>query len=67
MTVDAKPLIEINQLAVKVLFQQLGAVDAVRFLRQFITGFGDYTQEREKFFESKSLADIIQEIENQRK
>jgi hypothetical protein len=42
-------------------------VDAVRFLRQFSQGYGNYTQEREKLFADKSLKNIFDEIENQRK
>ncbi|RMG90256.1 MAG: hypothetical protein D6706_19960 [Chloroflexi bacterium] len=40
-------------------------VDAVRFLKQFTTGFGDYTQEREKIFVEKTLAEVIREIKQQ--
>jgi len=42
-------------------------VDAIRFLRQFTQGYGNYTQEREDMFADKSLENITDEIENQRK
>ena len=62
-----RPLIEVNQEAIHLLYRELGVVDAVRFLRQFTQGYGNYTQEREDMFADKSLEDIIDEIENQRK
>jgi hypothetical protein len=67
MITDARPLIEINQRAIALLYKELGVVDAVRFLKQFTQGFGDYTKERETLFEEKSLDDIVGEIEKMRK
>ena len=67
MISDMRPLIEVNQEAIRLLYKELGVVDAVRFLRQFSQGYGNYTQERENLFADKSLEDIIDEIENQRK
>ena len=62
-----KPLIEVNQQAIHLLYKELGVVDAVRFLRQFTQGFGNYTQERETMFADKSLDDIVNEIEQRKK
>ena len=45
MITDARPLIEINQQAITLLYKELGTVDAVRFLKQFTQGYGNYTQE----------------------
>ena len=67
MITDARPLIEINQRAIALLYKELGVVDAVRFLKQFTQGFGDYTKEREILFADKSLEDIVGEIEKMRK
>lgn len=67
MITDVRPLIEINQQAINLLYKELGVVDAVRFLKQFSQGFGNYTQEREVLFENKSLDDIVSEIETMRK
>ena len=66
MITDVKPLVEINQQAIRLLYQELGIVNAVRFLKQFTVGFGDYTQEREALFGKKSLDEIIGEIEKKR-
>jgi len=67
MITDVKPLIEVNQQAIRLLYKELGVVDAVRFLKQFTQGYGDYTQERELIFANKSLDDIVGEIEKRRK
>ncbi len=62
-----RPLIEVNQQAIRLLYKELGVVDAIRFLRQFTQGYGNYTQEREYMFADKTLENIFDEIENQRK
>lgn len=65
MRIVVKPLVEINQQALRLLYQELGIVDAVRFLKQFTAGFGDYTKEREALFAGKTLQEIMDEIERQ--
>jgi hypothetical protein len=67
MITDTRPLIEINQQAISLLYKELGVVDAVRFLKQFTQGYGNYTQEREVIFANKSLDDVVSEIEKRRK
>ncbi|GJQ52605.1 MAG: hypothetical protein HKUEN02_14520 [Anaerolineaceae bacterium] len=67
MITEIRPLIEINQQAIRLLYKELGVVDAVRFLKQFTQGFGDYTKEREVIFANKSVQDIVSEIEAMRK
>ena len=67
MISDMRPLIEVNHQAIRLLYKELGVVDAIRFLRQFTQGYGNYTQEREYMFADKTLENIFDEIENQRK
>ena len=67
MITEMRPLIEINLQAINLLYKELGVVDAVRFLKQFTQGYGDYTQEREVIFADKSLDEIVSEIEKRRK
>jgi hypothetical protein len=67
MITDVRPLVEVNQQAITLLYKELGVVDAVRFLKQFTQGYGNYTQEREVLFANKSLDDIVSEIEKRRK
>ena len=67
MSVEYKPLVEINQEALRLLYKELGIVDAVRFLRQITRGFGDFTKEREDLYGEKGLEEILNEIERHRK
>jgi len=67
MITEVRPLIEINQQAIRLLYKELGVVDAVRFLRQFTQGYGNYAEEREALFANKSLDEIVSEIEKRRK
>ena len=66
MIAEVTPLVEINQQALRLLYQELGIVNAVRFLKQFTSGFGDYTKERDVLFGKKTLDEIVAEIESQR-
>jgi len=67
MITEARPLVEINQQAIRLLYKELGVVDAVRFLKQFTPGYGNYTQDRESLFTGKTLDDIMGEIKARRK
>lgn len=67
MITQVKPLTELNQQAIHILYRELGAINAVRFLKQFTVGFGDYTKEREVLFANKTLDQIVSEIEQRRK
>ena len=67
MITDMKPLIEINQQAIHLLYKELGVVNAVRFFKQFTQGDGNYTLERGDLFVNKSLDEIVTEIEKRRK
>jgi hypothetical protein len=59
MNVQTKPLSEITQQAIELLFKEMGIVSALRFLSQFTTGYGDYTQEREALFKDLTLDGIL--------
>ena len=67
MITEMRPLVEINMQAINLLYKELGVVDAVRFLKQFTQGYGNYTQERDNLFANKSLDEIVSEIEKRRK
>ncbi len=66
MKIHAKPLTEINQLATHILCRAMGALDTIRPIHQFTTGYGDYTKERKKLFGDLSLKEIVSEIKNAR-
>ncbi len=62
MVVDTRPLADITQEALQVLFKTLGVVNTIRFLNQFTDGYGNYTEEREMLFGEMSVSDIVAEI-----
>ncbi len=62
MNIETKPLAEITEEAINILFQKLGAVNTVRFLNQFTTGYGNYTKERDALFGRMTLDEIIADI-----
>ena len=66
MVVDVKPLAEITQDALRVLYKEIGTVDTVRFIGQFTVGYGNYTEERERLFGDLTLADLIARIKDER-
>jgi len=66
MVVQTRPLAEITQEAIKVLLQTLGIVNTVRFINQFTTGYGNYTEERETLFGDITLDEVISEIKQSR-
>jgi hypothetical protein len=59
MNVQTKPLSEITQQAIDLLFKEIGIVNTIRFLNQFTTGYGDYTQEREALFKDLTLDELL--------
>lgn len=62
-----RPLSELTQDAIRILYRELGVVETVRFLRQFTGGFGDYAAEREAMFGQKSLDEMLMEIKERRR
>jgi hypothetical protein len=63
MTLDRRPLAEITQEALHILYQQLGIVDTVRFLTQFTSGYGNYTEERRALVEKQTMDEVLAELE----
>ena len=59
MSVQVKPLSEITRHAIDLLSKEIGIVDTVRFLNQFTTGYGDYTEERVTLFKDLTLDEIL--------
>jgi hypothetical protein len=66
MVIETRPLAEITREALKVLYKEIGIVNTVRFISQFTTGYGDYTQEREQLFASMTIDDVVTEIKRKR-
>lgn len=59
MNIQAKPLNEITRQAIDLLSKEMGITDTVRFLNQFTTGYGNYTEEREALFKDMTLDAIL--------
>jgi hypothetical protein len=54
---------EIRRAGVEALRRELGVVGMVRFLQQFETGYGDYSEERQQFvgkLGARALSEQIQ-------
>jgi len=66
MIADTKPLAEITAQALRLLYQQMGVVNTVRFIGQFTAGYGDYTEERERLFGDMTLDDIVSAIKRKK-
>ncbi|RPI49848.1 MAG: hypothetical protein EHM56_11750 [Chloroflexi bacterium] len=62
MTLQVKPLAEVTQEAIRVLIQELGPANTVRFVNQFTVGYGNYTEERQQLFAGLTLDDVVSEI-----
>ena len=67
MTIELKPLNEINERAIDLLTRELGVADTLRFMMQFSSGEGNYTEEREAMFGGLTLEQIVKEIREAQK
>jgi hypothetical protein len=55
--------VELTRRGFQALVNALGFADAIRFIRQFDHGSGDYTQERHQWLDSLTLDDIWADIQ----
>ncbi len=62
MILESRSLENITEKALDVLFRELGAADAIRFLTQFSTDRGDYTAMREQLFAGLTLEQFFAEV-----
>jgi len=65
-TIERKPLAEVTQTAIQVLCREMGIVDTVRFVNQFMPGYGNYTEEREQLFADLTLDEIVLAIRSKK-
>ena len=66
MTVTTLPLTEITRTAIHLLCQEMGVVNTARFINQFTTGYGNYTEERDELFGAMTVDTIVADIKRQR-
>ncbi|ACK67763.1 conserved hypothetical protein [Rippkaea orientalis PCC 8801] len=65
MKTDLQSLQQITEKAIKILSKEMGIADTMRFLNQFSSGYGNYTEEREAMFKDLTLDDILQEMDQE--
>ena len=65
-TVEIRPLAEITQEAITILYRRLGIVNTIRFINQFTVGYGNYTEEREEIFGEMTLDEIVKALKQSR-
>ncbi len=66
MTTTVTPLTELTVTAIRLLCQEMGVVNTARFLNQFTTGYGNYTEERDQLFQHMTVDDIVAAIKQKR-
>jgi hypothetical protein len=66
MTTASMPLAEITVSAIRLLCREIGVVNTARFINQFTTGYGNYTEEREQLFGQMTVDEIVTEIKRKR-
>jgi hypothetical protein len=57
---------ELRRRGIEVLVRELGYADAMRFLQQFGSGSGDYTQERRELLASLTDQELLERAEKAR-
>ncbi|HET6762331.1 MAG TPA: hypothetical protein VFH27_01635 [Longimicrobiaceae bacterium] len=60
------PLAEITDRAIGLLKREMGVADTIRFLNQFRTGAGAYTEERDALLGDVTLEQIVDDIKSHR-
>ena len=57
---------EITAEAIQVLFREMGVAKTLRFLNEVSGGKGDFTNDRQKKDDDRTVAEIVAEIKKQR-
>jgi len=66
MTTATASVSEITTTAIVLLCRQIGPVNTARFLNQFTTGFGNYTEERDNLLGEATVDALVAEIKQRR-
>jgi hypothetical protein len=66
MPVKTMTLEQVRIAGYQALTRELGPINLVRFLQQFETGYGDYTQERGQWLDRYTIEEIAEEIQDRR-
>jgi hypothetical protein len=57
-----KDMNSIRKLGIDALTEKLGPIGMVEFMRQFDSGYGDYTKERHTWLDNLTIEDISNEV-----
>ncbi len=52
----------IRKMGIEALTEKLGSVGMVEFIRQFDSGYGDYTRERREWLDDNNVTNIAKQI-----
>jgi hypothetical protein len=66
MSSTARDLGTIRRMGIEALTEKLGPVGMVEFIRQFDSGYGDYTKERHEWLESIDIETIVKQADAKR-
>ena len=66
MTNITRDLCTIRRMGIEALIEKLGPVGMVEFIRQFDSGYGDYTKERYELLNDIDIPSIVDKIETKR-
>ena len=67
MNAEIEPLDEPDDEARQLLMKELGVAKTARFLQQFATGSGSYTEDRKELLKDWTLDDVLEETRCRRK
>jgi hypothetical protein len=59
MNTQIQPLSQITQQAIEILSKEIGIANTMRFLSQFSTGYGNYTEERDALLKDLTLDEVL--------
>ena len=60
------PPAELTAAAIRILCREIGAVNTIRFINQFRSGSGNYTEERDRINGPVTVDELIAEIKRRR-
>lgn len=66
MSSRARDLNTIRRMGIEALTEKLGPVGMVEFIRQFDSGYGDYTKERHEWLDGIDIDTIVKQAEAKR-
>jgi len=52
----------IRKMGIEALTEKLGPIGMIEFIRQFDSGYGDYTKERHTWLDNLTIEDISKEL-----